>query len=371
MSDFSRRADDLVRRLGDSEMDKIAKASWNDPVFRAAFFHRHPSELRVLDEGERLDAAGFRGLERQKDGKLRLAGPYAAELKGRMAQTFERLDEIKRLEKPYLKIVAAVEDAGARTVLRSDTAILFLIGRLLRQAAEGSENPIGTLTEADEDKKIEAGLTFSADLLKLAEEVRDCEGSLPGLKVSVDHLTADVDRTGTEELNILEFVKNDRARVLIAEQVVDLAEAQRHKTDEIMNAVLEDGFMPDADKLTVKKGRYVDGDGKESPEALAGELRGVIEEFNGAIRQDFDRIAERCVEADVIGLFEDRPATYLLLDYRDRVVDRLSDAMRQHGLETFLKAYLTKEGDVYVVRPDRAGRVEAILKRAADISQGK
>ena len=73
----------------------------------------------------------------------------------------------------------------------------------------------------------------------------------------------------------------------------------------------------------------------------------------------------------VIALFEDRPGTYLLVEFRDRVVDRLAEATRHSGLDVFVRPYLTKQGETYVVRPERAARVEAILKRANDISQGK
>src|SRR5438045_2249536 len=64
MTGFSRRADDIVHRLGNSEMDKRAKAAWGDPEFRTAFFHRHPAALRALDDADIIDAVGFRGLER-------------------------------------------------------------------------------------------------------------------------------------------------------------------------------------------------------------------------------------------------------------------------------------------------------------------
>jgi hypothetical protein len=370
MSGFSRRADDLVHRLGDSEMDKRAKAVWGDPDFRTAFFHRHP-ELRELDDAEILDAVGFHGLERGQDGKLHLAGPYAAELKGRMSGIFAELEEVKKYEKSYLKIVTGLDDAGARAALSTDTGILFIIGRVFRQVNEGSAAPIGTLAEGDEENKIEPKISFTGDLVALLPELKEAEKTLAELAKGLDRLARDIDASGEEERNVLEFLRNERARVLLAERVLDLREEQKRKTDEIMNAVLEEGFEADGDKLKVKPGRYVDGDGKDTPDALSTELHGIIEEFNGAVRQDFDRIAERCLDPGVIALFEDRPGTYLLQEFRDRVVDRLADATRRSGLDLFVRTYLTKQGEVYVVRPERALRVEAILKRANDISQGK
>jgi hypothetical protein len=370
MSGFSRRAGDLVHRLGDSEMDKRAKAVWGDPEFRTAFFHRHP-ELRELDDAEILDAVGFRGLEKGADGKLHLAGPYAGELKGRMAGTFQQLEEVKKYEKSFLKLVTAVNDEGARTTLSSDAGVLFLIGRVFRQLNEGAPAPIGALAEGDEENKIEPKISFTGELGDLAPEVREAQKTLAELTKDLERLAGEINAAGEEERNLLEFLRNERARVLLAERVLDLREEQKRKSDEIMNAALEDGFEADGDKLKVKAGRFVDGDGKDSPDALSTELHGIIEEFNGAMRQDFDRIAERCLDPGVIALFEDRPGTYLLQEFRDRVVDRLADATRRGGLDLFIRTYLLKQGDVYVVRPERAARVEAILRRAADISNGK
>jgi hypothetical protein len=371
MSGFSRRADDLVHRLGDGDLDKRAKASWGDPEFRTAFFHRHPAELRELDDKELLDAVGFRGLERGADSKLRVAGLYAGELKARMAGVFEQLETVKKVEKSYLKLVAALPDAGARAALATDSAALFLIGRVCRQLNEGAQTVIGGLTEADEDNKIDAAVTFNLELPSFLPQLKECEAVAGDLLKYVHRVVSEIDATGTEELNFLEFIKNSRARVLIAERLLDLKAEQQRKADEIMNSVLEDGFTVTGDKISVKAGRYLDGDGKDSPETLALELQSVIEEFNGAFRQDFDRIAERCLDPGVVALFEDRPGTYLLAEFRDQVVERLAEQTRRGGLDVFVRTYLKKQGDAYVIRPERATRVEAILKRAADITAGK
>lgn len=371
MTEFSRRADDIVRRLGDGTMEKRAKSSWSDPAFRTAFFHRHPAELRELDDFELLQAVGFRGLVPGKDGKLCLAPPYGQELKGRIAGTFEQLESVKKYEKSYLKQTSQIADGVERSALVADSAALFLIGRVIRQAADNDPKPIGTLTEADEDKKIEPGISFAAGLAALLPEVKEFDRTLAEVEKSLDRIVRDLDGTGAEERNVLEFVKNERARALLAERILALREEQRRKAEEIMNATLEDGFTALGDRLSVKKGRFVDGDGKDSVEQLGSELNGVIEEFNGTARQDFDRIAERCLDPGVIALFEDRPGTYLLMEFRDRVVDRLAYAIRNSGIEVFTKTYLRQEGDVYVVRPERAQRVQAILNRATAITAGK
>jgi hypothetical protein len=367
MAGFNRRADAIVRRLSETnEMDKLAKTAWNDSGFRAAFFHRHP-ELRELDDAELLDAQGFRGLERQAGGMLRLGGPSAQEPRDRLADTFERLEALKTYEKSYLKLVAAVGDPGARATLSSDTAMLFLIGRVIRETNEGSQTPIGTLKEGDEEKKIEPSVAFNLDLAEYAESVKECEKMVPVLRSLLEPLIRDLAGGGMDEANLIEFLRNDRARVLLAERMMGARDEQRGKADEIMHSTLEEDFTAEGERLTVKKGRYVDDEGKESPKTLTEALNAVREEFAGSIREDFDRIAERCVDPEVVGVLENKPGTYLLVEFRDRVLERLVHAVHQEGFGVFLRAYLVKQGETYSVRPDKTVRVEALLKRVEQI----
>src|SRR5262249_23534797 len=156
--------------------------------YRAAFFHRHPAELRELDDAEQLEAQGLRALERQPDGKLRIAGPYVQELRDRRSGSLEQLDWIKPYEKPYLQLVSGVADAEVRRPLSSETAILFLISRVIRQANEGSQTPIGSVNPGDEDQKIEPSIAFTIDIAELAPSVKDCDAILPKLKERIDSI---------------------------------------------------------------------------------------------------------------------------------------------------------------------------------------
>ncbi|HLY09983.1 MAG TPA: hypothetical protein VKW04_11820 [Planctomycetota bacterium] len=367
MTGFNHRADAIVRRLGETdEMDKLAKTAWADSGFRAAFFHRHP-ELRELDDAELLDAQGLRGIERQASGALRVVGPYAQEIRDRMAETLEHLESLKQYEKSYLKLVAALGDPAARATLSSDTAILFLLGRVLREANEGSQTPIGSLKEGDEDKKLEPAVSFNLDLAEHAESVRECEKMLTSLRALLEPALRDLAGGGMDEASLIEFLKNPRAQVLLAERMMASRDEQRGKADEIMHSTLEEDFTAEGERLVVKKGKYLGDDGKESPKALTDALNAVREEFAGSIREDFDRIAERCVDPVVIAVLENKPGTYLLMEFRDRILDRLIHAVHQEGFGVFVRAYLVKQGDSYSVRPDKTVRMEALLKRVEQI----
>ncbi|MBV8878489.1 MAG: hypothetical protein JO332_00860 [Planctomycetaceae bacterium] len=370
MAAFNRRADGIVRRLGEvNEMDKLAKKAWNDSGFRAAFFHRHPAELRELDDSELLDAQGFRGLERREGGRLRLGGPYAQELRDRRNDTLEHLEQVKTYEGSYRRLVAAVGDPAARATLSTETAMIFLIGRVLRESAEGSQTPIGTLKEADEEKKIEPSIAFNLDLAEYAESVKECDKAVAALRPLLEPIRRGLEGGGDEEKGLAEFLGNERTHVLLAERLMAARDEQRGKADEIMNSTIEDDFSVEGERLVVKKGKYVDEDGRESPAMLTAALNTVVEEFSGTIRQDFDRIAERCVDPVVIAVLENRPGTYLLLEFRDRVLDRLVHDVHQEGFGVFLRAYFVKQGDGYAVRPDKTVRVEALLKRVEQIKK--
>lgn len=362
MKDFNRRCDALVKKMsGEGPLDRRAKEAWSDPAFRVAFFHRHPAELRERGLEDLMDSIVLGGLEEGADGKLRLAGPGAAEF---MAVTTATLDQLRPCEKPYLQQAARVKDEDARATLTSDAGILFVLGRLLRQAQEGGAEAIGGITDGDPP-----GLSFNLPLEELAPLVKEAETVSTALQARFDTLIPGIAADREQEQAVIEFLKNGRVRMLLAERATALMKEQRRKADEIQAAVLEDGFEEKDGRLRVKPGRYVDDQKAESLDALHAELNGVIEEFNGTMRQDLDRIAERCLDDAVAALFEDRAGTFLLLEHRDRTVAGLIDAVRKQALDAFMKAYLVKEGGVYVVRSDRVKRVEEILKRGMEIKK--
>jgi hypothetical protein len=370
MKDFNRRADEMVARLDPAtDFEKRAKESWSDPAFRLAFFHRHPAELRELSPGDLADILGLRGLERGTDGKLRVGGPYADELRQRMDATRGALDMLKAYEKAYLQEAAKVKEAGPRAVVTSDPGILVILGRLLRQASEGGPESIGGITEGDEDKNKPPVISFNLGLEELAPLVKEAEAAASGLQPFFEKALSELAAGGEPEENVLQFLKDGRARLLLAERSLGMRKEQEGKADEIMNAVIADGFEEKDGRLRVKRGRYLNDQKQESADALVDELRGVIEEFNGTIRQDFDRIAERCLDGAVIAMFEDRAATFLLMDHRDLAIASAVDAVKKQGLEVFIKTYLVRQGDTYVVRPERARRIEAILERAREIKK--
>lgn len=370
MGDFRRRCDALVKRLGeDGEFDRRARAAWSDPGFRLAFFHRHPAELREHSTAEIADLFVLRGLTRGADGKLRIGGLFADELRGRIESTVGMLDMIKTYEKSYLQEAAKVKDEAARALLTSDAGIHVILGRLLRQAIEGGAESIGGITEGDEGAGRPPLVSFNLGLDELVPVVKSVQATAAALQDPLDRAAGEIAADAEPEQNLLRFLKSAGARLLLAERAAGMIKDQAVHADEIFAAILEDGFEEKDGRLHVKKGRYVNDQKEESIEALDAELNNVVEEFNGSIRQDFDRLAERCLDSGVIAVLENREATFLLLEHRDLVLTSAVEAVRKQALDVFMKAYLVKQGEVYVVRPDRAARVQSILDRAAAIKK--
>jgi hypothetical protein len=338
MDPFFRRCDDLVKRIaGDGPLEAKARALWSDREFRIAFFHRHPAELRALAFDDLLEIAASRGVD---------------------GETQERLEAVKDYEKAYLQEAAKIEAKEAREALASDAGILFVLGRLLRQQAEGSEIQIGGIVEGDPDAGKPPRISFNLPLAELSASFAQTRLLAAELGKAAE---------GVADPGLREFLKHPRSAVLVAERLQGLLEDQQRKADGIFDAVLADGFGEEAGRLVVKKGRYVDDQGADSVDALAADHHLVIEEFEGSLRQDLDRVAERAADDSVARLFSNKAATSILYEHRDRFVERAIETIRSRGVDLFASAYLTEVGGTRVVRGDRASRVEALLQRAAAI----
>jgi hypothetical protein len=370
MVDFNRRADELAKRLGEAtDYDTRAKAAWKDPAFRLAFFHRHPAELRQLSTEEIADRLLLRGLVPGPDGKLRIGGPSADELRSRMDQTLGTLDMMKPYEKSYLQEVAKVKDADARTLLASEAGIAVILGRLFRQATEGGSESIGGITEGNEGAGRPPEVSFNLGLDELLPVVAAAQEMASQLAGYFERAAADLSSEAEPEQNLLKFLKNGPARLIMAERALFWKKDQASHAEDIMNSTIEDAFEEKDGNLHVKKGRYVNDQKVDSLEALDSELNNVVEEFNGSMRQDFDRIAERSLDPLVLSVFENREATFLLLEHRDIAVGAAVETVKKQGLDLFKKIYLEKQGETFVVRPERTKRMEAILERAKAIKK--
>jgi hypothetical protein len=224
------------------------------------------------------------------------------------------------------------------------------LGRVLRQAAEGSEKVLGGVSQTEDGRK---NVSFNLPLEELAGLVREARKTL-------DELTPLFDKN--------EALRDVPLRVLLAEAVHGLREAQKAVADDVFHEVAEDGFDQAGDLLRVKKGRFVDGDMNESPEALDAEHRSLIDVFRGS-RGAFDQLVELCADPAEAAPFANLPATFVVQEHQARIVESLREATRARSFDLFAELYLEKKGDRWAVRPERAGRIDEMARRAAEIQK--
>jgi hypothetical protein len=143
-------------------------------------------------------------------------------------------------------------------------------------------------------------------------------------------------------------------------------EGQASRASEIFEDILRDGFEADGDALRVKKGRYADDRGNDSPDVCSAEMRSVKEELLAA-HHPFAQIAERCADPEVARVFEGRAGTHVLEEEMARVMEELKAPIRREGFAMFVRAYFTRRDELFVVRPGRERRVLELLSRANEI----
>jgi hypothetical protein len=320
MAAFFRRCDAFAGRIsGDGDLEKRARAAWMSPTFRAAYFNLRAGELQ----------------ERDREALIREAAAEPRE------ELQERTREIELCRASYHKLAADVPDAAARKVVSSDAGLLLILARLLRQAGDGSERCIGGVAEGADGART---VTFNLPLADLAAFVREGEALYPALP-------ADLDSAG---------------RAIVAERVLCLREAQEGAVNAVFEEIVADGFEEEGDRLRVRKGRYVDGDGNESPDALDGEHRGLLEAFRSH-RTSLDQVVELLAEPAEGGPFADAPATFVVFEHQAEVVEAMRSAIRDRSFELFTELYLEKKGERWTVRPERAARVDEMARRAEEI----
>ena len=363
MASFNRRAFELAGKIqGEGEMEKKARAWWSDSTFRVAFFASRVDDLRERDLAGLLDDYLGRAFVAVEGGKRRISAGLKPETRDAMQGVYARLDRIQALEKAYLKNLAGLEDA-ARQALVTETATLFLVGRLLRHLEEDVPGPIGELAEGANG---EESMAFGKPLAEWVAPLREAEKTLEELRPWFESTSAALAGGGPDETAAADFLKNPRARVLVVERLLGRKAEQQARADAVFAEVVADSFEQAGAGLLVKKGRYVNEESKDSVEALDGEHRGVVDGFLEG-RRHLDTLAELCADPKAAWTFSSHLGTVLVQEHIGRLIVEERRAIEERGFDLFAALYLESKGDVVTVRPDRAPKIQDLVRRAAAI----
>lgn len=361
--DFGRRVDRWLGAIPEaSDLERRYRAVWSDPEFRLALFQRFAEETRDLTPEELFRSSFGHALRPHPGGKLRVAAASRPEVADRVRATCERLDSLAAYEAAFRKWLEAAPDAPLRARAGSEPALLHVSARLAREAAENAERPWGTLAE----KEGEHALTLHVDLPAIVAAVEEARALDEALRPLFAEAAERLDGEEIVDIELREFLRNDRARGVVAEALEAEQDARRAKADAFFDAYREDHLEARGDAAAVKAGRFVDENGQASPDALENELRAPIAEF-AAFRYPFDALAERCADSSLAALFEDRAATYAIREEVERVRVELTEAARLEGFRLFVDAYLARSGDEYALRPERARKLPGLVRRADQI----
>ncbi len=367
MAGFNRRLDAMLERVGKgAEIDRRARAYWADPLFRTAFFHQRLDDLREQEEGALLDEVLAKTFEPRPGGGIRIAEALrqgaidvANALRGRATAA-------ANCEKSWLRLVLKETDDAVRTRAADSAVSRYVLGRLLRQAADGAEHPIGSV--ADIENSEEKTVTLAVPIAELVKDADLCRAFEARIAPALDQAVAGLEGGGDPEKDVAEFMKNPRTRAILAEHLFESRRGEAARLDKVMGEILADSFEGSGDILWVKKGRYRDEKGNESLEAFENEHRAVLAAFREA-RSGLDLIAERCADLQHARVFGSPAGTFVLQHEQSEVIESLVSVIRRDGLKTFTALYLEKKGEGFVVLPRRAERIDELARRAVEIQK--
>lgn len=353
-ADFDRKGAELAGQVkGEGPLDRRLKAAWENRPFRLVLFQRLGPEVREADREELFNAAFAKGLVRQRDGRLRVRGQYKGEL-------LSEVDEIRGLADSYKacgewigQVLPRLEPADRRRA--GSAAGRLVVGRVLAEI--GAENPVENFLGR-----------FKEESLALLDEIKTTEELAAEIKPLVERTAADIEEVTDGDKKAKAFLKDEACVLLLAGRMVSRSAERKHATAAAIATFRDEHFAADEGSgiLSVKKGRFVNEQGEDSLDALNAEIDGMLNEY-AAVRAGLDAIAERLIDPALCALFDTPEGSTAFREHQGRVIEDLKEAARDEALRTFVGTYLVREGERYVVRPERVGRVEAMARRAEEI----
>src|SRR6185295_12249100 len=149
---YSKRLDEVGARISEeNDLDKAAKAGWKEHGWRVGLYNAYvcggvPDSDHDLDQA--LDTRLLLWIHARPDRKLRLSEPGEGPVHQLMSEVYALLDEVKKYEAPYLKLMAKADPATAKAA-SADDVVMIACARLSQEVKAGGGDALTKLVDLD------------------------------------------------------------------------------------------------------------------------------------------------------------------------------------------------------------------------------
>jgi hypothetical protein len=264
----------------------------------------------------------------------------------------------------------ARSEAGRRALIEAlDGAVAWKTRGIERDPETHFEDYLFT---RDQDGFITPRAERKDDLAKVAQEVAAAKELFTVFSRRADELAGKISGATDLDRRVKAAWQSSEYRYAVFHELSrdddddDKGKDPAARVDGFFKHLLEEQFESKGAELAVKPGAFADDDGAPSPEDLERRLSG--REF-AEERSAWIDLSERCTDAATAELLASPVAAGVLENLRERHKnDRISSARANAG-DAFARRYLVESGGRYQWRPDKAGKVEELLRRAREIAR--
>lgn len=354
---YSKRLDELGERIvEENDLDKAAKAGWKERPWRIGLYNGYmygglPDSDHDLDQA--IDARLQLWLLPRADRKLRVAQPGEDAVRWLVGEVYGLMDEVKKYEAAFLKLMAKAEPALAKAA-SADEVVLITCARLAMEIkADGGE----ALTKL-----------VALDPKEVVQEAQAAIRAVAQIKPRLDAMAAALAEDETSSNDLKTFLSDARARVLLGLRLAPTDAAVTAKLDWFFSHILP-GAWCDAqgDKLIFKRGWFKGGGG----DSVATFRAHTYDSWGGiqlqGMQAHFLSTAERCADPQIGELIRDLDMLSLLRQDEARFGEHRSAAIRHEAVDLFVKLYLAEKDGKLVVQAGREASIESLLARAESL----
>lgn len=352
---FSKRLDEIGERIvADTDLEKEARAGWKERDWRLGLFNAYvcggvgDSDLDVDQQFDVRLAVWLL----PSGGKLRVSEPGHTHIARLISDVYGLLDEVKKYEPGYLKLMAKADPETAKAAA-AEEVVLLACAKLAADVKADNSDALTKLIGLDPK-----------------DAVRDAQAMIQAtarLKPRIDAIAAALaDDTRSSDLKT--FLKDDRARVLLTVKLTPTDARLTTQLDWFFAHILPGAWCEaKGDQLVLKSALFRDHKGESSAATFRAHTYGSWTIQLRGMQRLFLSTAERCADPEIADFCRDLDVLAILRQDVNRICEANVAAVEDRGMETFTKLYFAEKDGKLVVRADREKTIEALLARAEEL----